>query len=85
MNNKSFGYIYTDYELGGVISISGDFILWSWSINYSHTAGNIYNMKCIEQPGFASFTIIFKSKDKNSGMYILEILTCRNKIKVYLL
>ncbi|CAI2384890.1 unnamed protein product [Moneuplotes crassus] len=54
-NNKPFGYIYTDYELGGVISISGDFVLCSWSINYSHTAGNIYNMKCIEQPGFASF------------------------------
>jgi hypothetical protein len=44
-NNKPFGYIYTDYELGGVISISGDFVLCSWSINYSHTAGNIYNMK----------------------------------------
>lgn len=54
-NNKPFGYIYTDYELGGVISISGDFVLCSWSINYSHTAGNIYNMKCVEQPGFASF------------------------------
>lgn len=54
-NNKPFGYIYTDYELGGVISISGDFVLCSWSINYSHTAGNIYNMKCIETPGFASF------------------------------
>ena len=54
-NSKPFGYIYTDYELGGVISISGDFVLCSWSINYSHTAGNIYNMKCLEQPGFASF------------------------------
>jgi ubiquitin-protein ligase len=54
-NNKPFGYIYTDYELGGVISISGDFVLCSWSINYSHTAGNIYNMKCVEQPGFNSF------------------------------
>ena len=47
-NNKPFGYIYTDYELGGVISISGDFVLCSWSINYSQTAGNIYNMKCVE-------------------------------------
>jgi len=26
-NNKPFGYVYTDYELGGVISISGDFVL----------------------------------------------------------
>lgn len=30
-NNKPFGYIYTDYEQGGALSISGDFILISWS------------------------------------------------------
>lgn len=31
LNNKPFGFIYTDYESGGALSIAGDFILISWS------------------------------------------------------
>lgn len=31
LNNKPFGFIYTDYESGGAMSITGDFLLISWS------------------------------------------------------
>ncbi len=33
-HNKAFGYIYTDYEEGGALSISGDFFLISWSYEF---------------------------------------------------
>jgi hypothetical protein len=33
-NNKPFGYIYTDYEEGGALSVSGDFFLVSWSYEF---------------------------------------------------
>mmetsp|Transcript_10459 Transcript_10459/g.10526 ORF Transcript_10459/g.10526 Transcript_10459/m.10526 type:complete len:88 (-) Transcript_10459:370-633(-) len=33
-HNKPFGYIYTDYEEGGALSISGDFFLISWSYEF---------------------------------------------------
>eukprot|EP00347_Sterkiella_histriomuscorum_P007708 403347869 len=49
-HNKPFGYIYTDYESSGALSISGDFFLISWSQEFSNTCGNIYDMKCIEDP-----------------------------------
>jgi len=33
-HNKPFGYIYTDYEQGGALSVSGDFFLISWSYEF---------------------------------------------------
>jgi len=55
LNNKPFGFIYTDYESGGALSITGDFILISWSQDFSHSCGNVYDMKCVEQSSFMSF------------------------------
>lgn len=54
-HNKPFGYIYTDYEEGGALSISGDFFLVSWSYEFQNSCGNIYDMKCIEEPSIMSF------------------------------
>jgi len=55
LHNKPFGYIYTDYENGGALSISGDFFLISWSYEFQHSCGNIYDMKCIEDPSIMAF------------------------------
>lgn len=55
INQKPFGYIYTDYESGGALSIAGDFILISWSTDFTHSCGNVYDMKCVEQSNFMSF------------------------------
>ncbi len=54
-HNKPFGYIYTDYEEGGALSISGDFFLVSWSYEFQNSCGNIYDMKCIEEPAIQTF------------------------------
>lgn len=54
-HNKAFGYIYTDYEEGGALSISGDFFLISWSYEFQNSCGNIYDMKCIEDQSTVSF------------------------------
>lgn len=54
-HNKPFGYIYTDYEEGGALSVSGDFFLISWSYEFQNSCGNIYDMKCIEEPSVMSF------------------------------
>jgi hypothetical protein len=54
LHNKCFGYIYTDYEEGGALSISGDFFLVSWSFEFQNSCGNIYDMKCIEDPNSQS-------------------------------
>lgn len=37
------------------MSISGDFFLISWSYEFQNSCGNIYDMKCIEEPGAMSF------------------------------
>jgi len=55
LNNKPFGYIYTDYEEGGALSVSGDFFLISWSYEFQNSSGNLYDMKCIEEPGMMGF------------------------------
>ena len=47
-HNKAFGYIYTDYEEGGALSVSGDFFLISWSYEFQNSCGNVYDMKCVE-------------------------------------
>lgn len=55
LHNKPFGYIYTDYEEGGALSVSGDFFLISWSYEFQNSCGNIYDMKCLEDPNVMSF------------------------------
>jgi len=55
LHSKPFGYIYTDYEEGGALSVSGDFFLISWSYEFQNSCGNIYDMKCIEDPSVMSF------------------------------
>ena len=55
LHNKPFGYIYTDYEEGGALSVSGDFFLISWSYEFQNSCGNIYDMKCIEEPSIMTF------------------------------
>lgn len=54
LHNKCFGYIYTDYEEGGALSVSGDFFLVSWSYEFQNSCGNLYDMKCIEDPNSIS-------------------------------
>lgn len=55
LHSKPFGYIYTDYEEGGALSISGDFFLVSWSFEFQNSCGNIYDMKCLEEPSLPTF------------------------------
>lgn len=55
IHNKPFGYIYTDYEEGGALSVSGDFFLVSWSHEFQNSCGNIYDMKCLEEPSILTF------------------------------
>ena len=54
-HNKNFGYIYTDYEDGGALSVSGDFFLISWSYEFQNSCGNVYDMKCIENESQMGF------------------------------
>jgi hypothetical protein len=54
LHNKAFGNIYTDYEEGGALSISGDFFLMSWSYDFQNSCGNMYDMKCIEEPSYTA-------------------------------
>jgi hypothetical protein len=43
------------------LSISGDFFLMSWSYDFQNSCGNMYDMKCIEEPThtatYSEFTI----------------------------
>lgn len=55
LHSKPFGYIYTDYEEGGALSVSGDFFLISWSYEFQNSCGNIYDMKCLEEPAVVNF------------------------------
>eukprot|EP00347_Sterkiella_histriomuscorum_P009952 403339248 len=68
-NNKPFGYIYTDYQNSGALSKSGDFFLISWSHEFSNTCGNIYDMKCIEDP---SVIIMYN----NMNIIDIEVFYC---------
>jgi hypothetical protein len=73
-HNKPFGYIYTDYEEGGALSVSGDFFLISWSYEFQNSCGNIYDMKCIEEPSIMTFY-------SNMEILNLEIWWCNNSEK----
>lgn len=54
-NNKQFGYVYTDYQQGGALSVAGDFFLCSWSYDYTHACGNIYDMQSLEGKAATSY------------------------------
>jgi hypothetical protein len=69
LHNKCFGYIYTDYEEGGALSISGDFFLISWSYEFQNSCGNIYDMKCVEDASPMSFY-------NNMEIQHIEIWSC---------
>lgn len=55
IHSKPFGYIYTDYEEGGALSVSGDFFLISWSYEFQNSCGNIYDMKSTDDSPVMSF------------------------------
>lgn len=73
-HNKPFGYIYTDYEEGGALSVSGDFFLISWSYEFQNSCGNIYDMKCIEDPSAMSMY-------NNMEIQSIEIWWCNQGTK----
>lgn len=73
-HNKAFGYIYTDYESGGALSISGDFFLISWSYEFQNSCGNIYDMQCVEDPSMMSFY-------NNMEIQHIEIWSCDYGVK----
>jgi hypothetical protein len=47
-NSKRFGYVYTDYEEGGGLTIAEDFFLVSWSMDFENTCGNLKELRCVE-------------------------------------
>jgi hypothetical protein len=54
-HSKPFGFIYPDYEDGGALSVCGDFFLISWSHEFQHSCGNVYDMKCVEEENLSAF------------------------------
>lgn len=46
---KPFGYIYTDHEYGGALNILGDFAMVSWSQDFTHSFGNVSDLKCLDE------------------------------------
>ena len=51
-NEEPFGCLFVDYENCGAFSIANDFILVSYSLDYTTTIGEIYQIECLEDASF---------------------------------
>lgn len=39
-DHRPFAFLYTDCEFGGALNLMSDFMMISWSQDFSHTFGN---------------------------------------------